>query len=335
VTTLGLPALNLLLTYRCNFTCRHCISECTPARQERMTLEDARRWIDEAVEGLAPKLIGYTGGEPFLLYRQLQQLVDYGQQRHGIASGIVTNCFWATSTAATERRVRELHALGLRSLVVSCDDHHLEYVPVEHVKRATQAALALEISVCVNTVVTRNGSICKNDVPRLLGLSRADIERGAVTLKEFGPLKIGRAAKLLDADEYIETSRPEYFDAACPYVTNIPSVTPDGSVFACCCFGNAAVDPEQAIGDCGDARANGLSGVLSRMRNDLLFSLFSRCGPFRVLQRACEAAPHVPIRGRYLCTCDVCVELYHNPELRRTVSELLSEWSVEGKRDCA
>ncbi|HEY3489168.1 MAG TPA: radical SAM protein [Candidatus Deferrimicrobiaceae bacterium] len=328
MTSVQQTVFNLLLTYRCNYECRHCISDCGPARRETMSFDEARRWIDEAAECLGPSQIGYTGGEPFLLYEQLRKLIEYGRQRHGIAGGVVTNCYWAGNAISAGRRIRELHAAGLRNIVVSLDDHHLEFVSPEQVKRVVHAALGLGISVCVNTVVTRTGSIRKNDVPRLLGLSPADIARGAVMLKEFGPLKIGRAAREIAPAEYIETDQADHFDGACGFVTKIPTVTPDGSVFACCCFGNSAGNPADRIGYCGDAREGGLRRVLSVMEDNLLFRLFAECGPYRVLQLAMASSPWLSTHGRYLSNCDVCVELYHNPALRETLLALLRKWSI-------
>ncbi len=53
----------------CNLTCRHCYIESSP-RNDRLTYltrDEVRDYLDEiAAEGLPTRLIGFTGGEPFM-----------------------------------------------------------------------------------------------------------------------------------------------------------------------------------------------------------------------------------------------------------------------------
>jgi uncharacterized Fe-S cluster-containing radical SAM superfamily protein len=53
----------------CNITCAHCYIESSPKNDQLayLSLEDVRLYLDEIVrEGLPTKLIGFTGGEPFM-----------------------------------------------------------------------------------------------------------------------------------------------------------------------------------------------------------------------------------------------------------------------------
>ena len=314
---------NLVLTYRCNFSCDHCLSNCGPNRKETMSLEQARYYIDETVSNIKVHNVGFTGGEVFLCYDLVRELTDYTYQQYGIPGGVVTNCFWANSRETAKQIITELYHSGLRTMVVSCDSFHLQYVPAESIRRVVHQALALGISVTVNTVVTKDGSICKNDIPNLLALSPADMQNNLI-LKEIGPLRLGRAAQAIRSENYIDTQHEQYFNGSCPFVMVTPTITPNGCMYACCCFGDAEVNSSDLIGYCGNANEEPLGQVYYKMQNNLLFHLLSRHGPYSLLKTVKEKRPDLKVRERYLGTCDVCVELYHNLEVRSALVEYLS-----------
>lgn len=92
----------------CNLTCRHCYIESSP-RNDRLaylTLADVTRYLDEiARDGLPTKLIGFTGGEPFMnpeLIAMLQAVLS-----RGLDALVLTN-------AMKPMRRRRAELLGLR-----------------------------------------------------------------------------------------------------------------------------------------------------------------------------------------------------------------------------
>lgn len=314
--------LNLLLTYKCNYLCNHCISSCGPKREETMSFNQAKDYIDNTLSVIEVGNVGYTGGEPFLYYDLLKHLMDYTYNKYGIPGGVVTNSFWAVSKEIVKEKLDELYKCGLRSMVISCDSYHLKYVSVEAIRHVVHKALELGIPICINTIVTKNTKICKNDIPGLLSLSKADIENN-VTIKEIGPLRIGRALTHISAENLIDTDNESYFNGSCPYVINTPTITPNGSVYACCCFGDAQKDPEKLIGYCGNIHKDTFENVLGAMKSNLLFNIIANYGPYSLLKTITETEKDIPLRGRYLSTCDICVELYHNPRVRSALGKLL------------
>ncbi|MBL8542185.1 MAG: radical SAM protein [Hyphomonadaceae bacterium] len=63
----------------CNITCAHCYIESSPLndRLSYLSLEDVRGYLDEIErDGLGAKLIGFTGGEPFLNRAMLPMLEE-------------------------------------------------------------------------------------------------------------------------------------------------------------------------------------------------------------------------------------------------------------------
>jgi hypothetical protein len=213
-------------------------------------------------------------------------------------------------------------------MVVSCDSFHLEFVPADRIRRVVHKALAIGISVNINTVVCKTGQVSKNDIPALLSLSGEDFN-GQLTIKEFGPLLIGRAAERIAPSELIDTDDEAYFNGRCPFVCCTPTITPSGNVFACCCFGDDTLLPEAKIAFCGNADRVGTGAILVGMKANLLLNLLASAGPYQVLKMVKEKHPEITTRGKYLSTCDVCVELYHNRQVRLALSNLLLSISGE------
>lgn len=90
--------VELLLTEKCNLACGYCLAGANP-RMPTMTPEIARRTVDlaYAMEEAPAYTFEFSGGEPFLQFRLMQELVDYIRahpQRRGrpVHLTVQTNC---------------------------------------------------------------------------------------------------------------------------------------------------------------------------------------------------------------------------------------------------
>ena len=313
--------LNLMLTYRCNYRCAHCISECGPERTEVMTYAQAKAIIDQAAPTGQFPLIGYTGGEPFLYYDTMKALMAYTYRTYGIPGGVVTNCFWATTPERAEAVLRELCDSGLATLTVSLDHYHLAYAKPEHIRNAVIASVRAGVYTVVNTVVSREPeSISSRQARTLLQLPEDVACSDNLVSKELVPLLAGRAG-----DCPPERHSLALYAEACPSVGQTPAIDADGNLFACCCFGNSSVNPTQRIAYVGNANETPLPRLLEAMEHDLLLNLFGQLGPYAVLRLLQARDPALPFSGDYTTNCDICRELYGIPEIRAALRALLLE----------
>ncbi len=145
----------IFLSYKCSGACRHCLYACSPRwPADWLSIEAAER----ALAGLAASMRGryppdapvgvneglhFTGGEPFLNFELLVELVR-------IASGlgipgifVETNSFWCVNDRLTRERLRELRAVGLRGILISVNPFLLEHVPFERTKRVVRVAMEI------------------------------------------------------------------------------------------------------------------------------------------------------------------------------------------------
>ncbi len=127
----------------CNITCAHCYIESSPAndRLAYLSLEDVRLYLDEIErERLGTKLIGFTGGEPFM-NKALAPMLRETLSR-GFEALVLTNAM--APMLRFKRELLELRAAyGARlRLRVSLDDPRAEVHDAERGEGAYAKTLA-------------------------------------------------------------------------------------------------------------------------------------------------------------------------------------------------
>lgn len=145
---MSMQGLHLLLTYKCNARCRHCFLSAGPDRREVFSSALAKKIIDEASLMSTVNHLFVEGGEPFLFPELLLSTIRYATDR-GFWIGALTNGFWAISEQKAQERLKPLVAAGLKSLSISTDAWHEEFVPVSRVNTAVAAARALGLKADV------------------------------------------------------------------------------------------------------------------------------------------------------------------------------------------
>jgi hypothetical protein len=154
-----LTGIHLLLTYTCNFECDHCFLYCGPHAEGTFTLKQIRAVLDEAQRTGSVNFVYFEGGEPFLYYPLMVEGIRMAGER-GFATGIVTNCYWATSEEDAGLWLRPLAALELADLSVSDDAFHHGDEGGGPAVRALRAARRLNMpsdSICIEQPSVETG----------------------------------------------------------------------------------------------------------------------------------------------------------------------------------
>ena len=71
-----IQTLTLIYTLQCNACCKHCGFECSPRNSASMEYEDAKNWIISASKINTIKKIAISGGESFLRYDEIVELIQ-------------------------------------------------------------------------------------------------------------------------------------------------------------------------------------------------------------------------------------------------------------------
>ncbi|AOG03709.1 radical SAM protein [Bosea sp. RAC05] len=109
----------------CNITCQNCYIESSPSNDRLVYLSqaDVTTYLDEVrVERLPVRMIGFTGGEPFMNRDMIAILTETLER--GFETLVLTNAMRPMMRRQEQlRRLREAHG-GLLRFRVSLDSHH-------------------------------------------------------------------------------------------------------------------------------------------------------------------------------------------------------------------
>ena len=324
-----LTTLTLFLSWKCNFSCEHCGFLCGPDRGEKMDIISAKRCIEEASVDSSLKMVAYSGGEPFLYFQQMKELMQFSFER-GLRAGVVTNCYWAQSYSIAYKYLSELRELGLDEIITSVDDYHLEYVNASHIKNVIEAALALGIMVGINILFTLDSKVRQNNLHEILHIPKEIIEDSKlIWTRESSPIRAGRAKELFKDDRLKDYGQNELLNNPCEYVIKNSVVSPKGSVYACCGFGGADGNGPCEMFYGGNIEDISINQIHNRFKRNLLLNIISVRGPYILLLMVKEKYPEIEFRERYVSNCDVCEELFSNSALNKALRNLIDELSKE------
>lgn len=298
--------LGILLTSRCNISCRHCCNDSHPGNSEAASFERIARLIDEAAEIQSIREIGISGGEPFLYARLLKEVVGYAR-RSGYTASVTTNGFWGGSAGAG-RLLGELREAGLGAVHISTSPFHQEFLPLRRVLGAAKAALAAGLKVTINIVSTSADAV--RDVRGAL----SEIE-GEVRFVVMPCLPAGRAAAMVERREFPAGSA--WPAGNCRAHFSKLAVDLSGDVYPCCSPGGFT-EPLRM----GNARNSSLGAILEGSRQNKLLAVLESVGPgfFLPFLRERDAASEIP--ERFSDQCHLCHFMLSSPKHAGRVAEL-------------
>lgn len=129
----------LILSYKCNCRCRHCLYAGGPDWRDPMDVCDAAR-IFRGLLDTSSHLRGFhlAGGEPFLDFGRLLRIQRLATEFGIPIEYVETNAGWCVDDDTTRERLETLRDAGLGCMLVSCSPFHAERVPVSRVTTAVR-----------------------------------------------------------------------------------------------------------------------------------------------------------------------------------------------------
>jgi pyruvate-formate lyase-activating enzyme len=287
--------LTLGITNRCNYDCKHCGVESGLHDRRRLTVEEMKDYIDQAAamqdEGLK---ISITGGEPFLCFEDVVEIIAHAKTKKAQRIGLVTNCHWATSYDLAIRKLKTLQQAGLSAISFSVDEFHLQNVPIENVRTAFRAAADLDIYVGIKVVVFKDSSRAADFAREMQDLTLGR----TISIEEIPCLPVGRARSLPD-EMFLYT--PGLPQGRCHGLGGFV-VECDGTFFTCCVPGW----PKRL--SCGNARHQSIADMVDHASNTSFLLTMRANGPAYFVPFFEEAG--VPIaRDRFVSECHLCQTL--------------------------
>jgi hypothetical protein len=300
--------LVIVLTARCNASCAHCAKSYGPQRTEHLSREEILRLMDEAAAIDDGKDLSFdlTGGEPFLDFELLVDVVAHGTQLGG-EMRCVTNAFWARTDELANRKLTLLQQAGLAGLSVSVSRFHQRFVPLDRARRALVAAAELGMWTELKGAVTRS------DLETGGALDTWKGTLAATCTSIFPVLPYLREAESLPEEEYYrERGLPMH---RCP--GDVVSVDFDGRARSCC-----TLNGSNTFLEIGDAHRMPLKAIHERFLQAGKQQILRESGPIEFARRAIATGLGHRLRKEYAGPCDLCLHIQSDPPLRQVAEDL-------------
>jgi len=314
--------VGLVMTEQCPVGCRHCLASCTMQVSDLPPLEAHLAWIAKVSRVDRCKSISITGGEPFVYFQRLLQVVD-GCRTQGLRATVFTSAYWATSDEIAALRLQQLAHAGLTGITVSSDEYHQESVPLANLSRVLYASKECGIDPKVALTYAPRGrstAQVKRDLRRELGQRTLD----GVQIEAGGIVKSGRACELV----FPGTRPAEQPKLVCNALG--PVIQPDGTVASCC----RAPLPRSSPLIIGDLNAEDFQPIYQRFLSHPIIPFIQTWGLLEMLERLIDEGLATGLEGyrdaREEEICELCqailsepahvsffAEQFHVPEVRK------------------
>jgi hypothetical protein len=133
--------LGIILTYRCQCACRHCLYCCGPTwEKEPMSAAELRKALEAALQFPEKPQVHLTGGEPFLCFDLLLKGAAMASEL-GIFAYAETSASWCTDRKEAAAKFERLRDAGLKAMLISCSPFHAEKIAASRILAAADASI--------------------------------------------------------------------------------------------------------------------------------------------------------------------------------------------------
>ncbi|MFA5504375.1 MAG: radical SAM protein [Vulcanimicrobiota bacterium] len=299
----------VMLTRKCNMSCRHCSVESHPGITTEPSPEELRRLVMELGEAGVRRL-QFTGGEPLIRHRLLFELMELAHTRYGITTAIVSNGFWGKKPERARDFFHQMVKHGLVRLAISYDRFHAKFMGPEPVCNILEVARREQWIVNIN--ITRTAD--DHELEELLA-PFTPYENAAFRFYDVQPVGFAQG---LNEDL---RGQLEGFCSGCEQ----PTVCDDGRVAAC--NGPAYFEPRHSALLLGHLKEGPISELLERHQSDPILETIRLSGPME-LKRVLQSTPEFRDFGsqsHYSGMCQLCREICGNPKAVEVLRQKLSE----------
>ncbi len=136
----------LMVNYRCEAACGHCMYHCSPDREDDYISYDDAKTVFETVKALGTPSMHISGGEPFLRVDKLKDVLRAAQDAGMPIGYIETSASWATEEAEVRSVVRALRDAGVTAYSISLSPYHNEFIPLDNALLLMQVCSEEEVS---------------------------------------------------------------------------------------------------------------------------------------------------------------------------------------------
>jgi len=275
-----------------------------------LDFEKIAKYLNQATEIPSIKVVVFTGGECFLLQEDLTRAVEYANDL-GYITRCVSNAYWAIDNNTSHQKLKPLLRAGLKEINFSTGDHHLKYVPLENVIRATKLACQAGLTTVVNIELYKNAKT-KSKLRTIFSNLKKDYNNLIVNYGLWIPN--GGQSKIYHDKQHRLNSKT-IDKIGCDSILSSISITPKNEVISCCGMYINYI-PELVMGYLSEKT---LPEILSDQHEDVLKLWIYLEGPYKVLQAAALHNNTIRLSKNYVHPCQACLKLYKTKKYRASI----------------
>lgn len=297
--------LAIAITDRCSAACDMCCFGCSPEGKHILSNALMKDVIRQARDLKGMNAVGFTGGEPFMVFDRLLECAAYAKSLDFPVT-VNTNGFWARNESKAREQLKALKEAGVVLLSFSADRYHQQYVPIEDLK----AALRLTLEAGMKTDISVLEGVGSDDIVRMTEALRPEIYQ--TSLINHPMLPVGKALETMKPGDFIRHFETK--EAKCPFVGMV-QINFDGNYYMCCSQFCRDI-PRINLGDAAEVKLADLERRI--LADDYLYVMLRR-GLAWFVDRAREQGFEIP---DYLCSpCHCCYYVFRNPELQERIRD--------------
>ncbi|MBO4266233.1 MAG: radical SAM protein [Lachnospiraceae bacterium] len=295
----------IAMTDKCSASCEMCCFKCSPEGKNTLSTDFMKDVILQASKINGIQSIGFTGGDPFMVFDQLLECSAYAHSL-GLRVSVNTNGFWGKNEKRAFELVGKLKEAGVESMSFSADHIHQEYVPIADLKMAMRAVTAHNMLLDVTIMETSTSE----NIVRMTEALRPEIYQSSIANHPMLPA--GNALEKVKEGEFIRyfASKAAY----CPFF-GMASLNFDGNYYMCCSQFCREIPPLN-LGSAHEVKLADLDRRISS--NDYLYVMLRR-GLSWYVDLAGQLGYEIP---QYLCSpCHCCYYVFRNEKLLDEIKE--------------
>lgn len=299
---------------RCNATCEHCCFSCSPSKKESLEKSEIIELVKKFSKDLKVKIISFTGGEIFLNYSFLKELLEIVNS-YGKTSTLISNGFWGANVEKVKLYFIDMKKLGVTNLSISHDDFHAKFVKTDYIRNILEESRKYStIQVVVNIAVSKSNM--GNQIVEELNEAALGIP-----LTKFPLIPVGEAENMADSEFQKIYSIDNLEQLACPGYE--PVYHFDGNVYPCC--SPAVFDTALVL---NDEPCQSFDKTVEKINSNLLLYIMRKEG-FRwfieVVMNNQEFS-HIQIEDKFSSICTICRQLFKSEENIKLFTPYMREY---------
>lgn len=296
----------VVLTRKCNANCDICCLECSGKIEESVDIKKIINVITDLKEREAIRTVGITGGEPFLYFEELLNLLSEFKKM-GMSVTFTSNGYWGSSYQNAFEKLDQLKKAGVTFFTLSVDDFHQKYVSYSAIRNIVEIAKKLNMKVIINTVSTKKSKRLKG-VLELLQDSLMNC-----SLIELPCIPVGHAALRISEEDFIY--REEIEEGRCESI-NFFTIMSNGDVYPCC--SEAGMTPATCM---GNIYQNSVEQLLKNFYNNTICCLLADKGPAHIYNTFLDSSDKAKLRNKFVNACDMCHLILEKEDIREKLKK--------------